>query len=501
MSLVLINNASSTLASSLSSSSTSLILSAGQGSLFPVLATGDWHPLTLIRSDGQYEIVRATARSSDTITIQRAQEGTSALPFSAGDGVEIRLTKAAIDEFALSGQQDFTVLRGINYGVSTGSIGSNQYNVNVASVSSYTNNLRIAVLPHSANASGNSQVNVNALGNVTILLPDGTSPQPGAISDNRVMHLRYRSSDGSFILDNAIAEGQSLASDTSAGLAQRGVEESYDVNGDNIKFTTQRTVSRMIEDSIPDSENLPFQWRHKGDAKDGGTFQSVSGDPKTLSTGRSYEFQNLNIQSGGSLTLAGNGTCVIRCTDTITIDDEIVMPRGAQGSGIHVGPTGGDATSGTLTVKRSVVPSNPHAQGGQLTLEQFFYHVQNATAFHNFQGGHGEASNTQMIVQDPGAGLILIASTINIGAGADFKNMFAKPSSGFNGPSAGGILILVANAITVDNAASFEAGAAGNFEDRAFWSDTVTNGNQVANAGNGQCFILSLNTSLPGQVF
>jgi len=95
MTLKLANSASALLAGSISGSGTEISLPSGQGSLFPSLAGGEWFPLVLVAADG-FEIVRATARSNDVITIARAQEGTSARAFDAGSRVDLRLTAAAI---------------------------------------------------------------------------------------------------------------------------------------------------------------------------------------------------------------------------------------------------------------------------------------------------------------------------------------------------------------------------------------------------------------------
>lgn len=98
MPLKLANNAVSRLSASLSAASTTLGVMPGDGAKFPALTDGDWFPLTIVKSDGTLEIVKATARTSDTFTIVRAQEGTAATDFSAGDRVELRLTKAAIND-------------------------------------------------------------------------------------------------------------------------------------------------------------------------------------------------------------------------------------------------------------------------------------------------------------------------------------------------------------------------------------------------------------------
>jgi len=97
MAVLLANNATSKLASSLTAAATTLSVTTGEGAKFPSPTGGDWFPLTLIKSSGALEILRCTARSGDVFTVTRAQEGTAAQAFSAGDRVEVRLTKAVMD--------------------------------------------------------------------------------------------------------------------------------------------------------------------------------------------------------------------------------------------------------------------------------------------------------------------------------------------------------------------------------------------------------------------
>ena len=92
MGLKLKNDAVSRIASGVSSTDTTITLVPGSGTLFPVLSSGDYFPATLIKSDGSREIVRVTGRSSDVLTVVRAQEGTVAQVFNANDKIELRLT-------------------------------------------------------------------------------------------------------------------------------------------------------------------------------------------------------------------------------------------------------------------------------------------------------------------------------------------------------------------------------------------------------------------------
>lgn len=99
MALKLSNNAISRLASGITAASTSISLVPGDGALFPTLGAGDYFPATIIKSDGSLEIVKVTARSTDTLTVTRAQEGTTAKSFNASDRIELRLTAAIIEAF------------------------------------------------------------------------------------------------------------------------------------------------------------------------------------------------------------------------------------------------------------------------------------------------------------------------------------------------------------------------------------------------------------------
>ena len=99
MTVLFANLAGATLAAAITNSATAIALSAGEGALFPSPTTDQWFPLVLqaASNPATYEIVRATARSGDTLTIVRAQEGTTALSFNAGDLAQNRVTMASLE--------------------------------------------------------------------------------------------------------------------------------------------------------------------------------------------------------------------------------------------------------------------------------------------------------------------------------------------------------------------------------------------------------------------
>ncbi len=84
------NRATSTLASGITDTDTTLTVATGDGSKFP--SSGDFH-ITI-----EDEILKCTARSGDTLTVTRAQEGTSAASHDAGKTVSLNITAAIIEE-------------------------------------------------------------------------------------------------------------------------------------------------------------------------------------------------------------------------------------------------------------------------------------------------------------------------------------------------------------------------------------------------------------------
>lgn len=87
------NNAKSLLASGITNSATSLTCTTGEGALFPVIGagTGNFFYATLHEAP-LLEIVKVVARSGDTFSIRRAQQGTSGTAFTSAARLELRPT-------------------------------------------------------------------------------------------------------------------------------------------------------------------------------------------------------------------------------------------------------------------------------------------------------------------------------------------------------------------------------------------------------------------------
>lgn len=115
MAIKFTNNATSTLASGIASGDVSLTVSTGQGALFPTLSGGDYFYCTLSNVANTIEIVKVTARSTDTFTIVRAQDNTTASAFVTGDKVELRLVAAVLSNTAILDQTNvFSAAQTVN---------------------------------------------------------------------------------------------------------------------------------------------------------------------------------------------------------------------------------------------------------------------------------------------------------------------------------------------------------------------------------------------------
>lgn len=118
------NNAGTTLAAPITNTQTSITVTSGSGALFPSPATGQFFSLTLsvAGTPATFEITWCTARSGDTLTVLRAQEGTAALAFNAGDNAQNLVTAGDLNRFmqwgmdglaAIGATANFTVPAGV----------------------------------------------------------------------------------------------------------------------------------------------------------------------------------------------------------------------------------------------------------------------------------------------------------------------------------------------------------------------------------------------------
>lgn len=166
-----------TLSAGITSGATSLSVTAGQGARFPN-PTGSVQPFEAViydatnytnpSDDPNHEIVRCTARSTDTLTITRAQEGTSAVAHNtAATTYKIALTNTLLCV------QKLAAGLGTYAGTDTGA--ANAY---VTTISTYapslTSGMQVTFLPANTNTTA-STLNHNGFGAIAIKAADGSA--------------------------------------------------------------------------------------------------------------------------------------------------------------------------------------------------------------------------------------------------------------------------------------------------------------------------------------
>lgn len=198
------NNAISTMTTNMTIGDTNVIVQPGHGAKFPSLsaaekAQGKWFPVTLIKADGSaLEIVKCTLRTGDTMEITRAQETTGPQAFSTGDIVSHRETAAMINEYLKSHNEDGFIWKGLNLFANTGT--SSAMEVTVPNVTGLLNGMVLNVM--SGDSTGAVTIDVNSIGAIPIIKPDGSAIQANEIRDTVAARLRFNGSAGSFVLEN-----------------------------------------------------------------------------------------------------------------------------------------------------------------------------------------------------------------------------------------------------------------------------------------------------------
>lgn len=123
LTLLAANNAQTVLAAGISSSATSMTVNTGTGALFPSPVSGtSFFKLTLVDAETGLitEIVHVTARTGDTMTIDRGQEGTTARAWSAND-IAANMMTAGTLSYLLSNFQPLDATLTALAGLATGS--------------------------------------------------------------------------------------------------------------------------------------------------------------------------------------------------------------------------------------------------------------------------------------------------------------------------------------------------------------------------------------------
>ena len=201
MAILFANNATTTLAGSINNVAVTCNVAPGTGTLFPSPTGGDYFIMTFTDSATGLvnEIVHVTARSGDTMTIVRAQEGTSAVAWNAGDLATAMITAGGLAAMVQDGEL-FTEAGGYLTDAGTANAISITLPSSVTSLSQIEGTpLRILVAAANTGATTISPVGFSAQ---PLVNPDGTALLGAQLVANGIATVVY---DGTSFMLQSIA--------------------------------------------------------------------------------------------------------------------------------------------------------------------------------------------------------------------------------------------------------------------------------------------------------
>lgn len=220
------NNATTTLAGAISNTATTANLASGTGALFPSPSGSQYFVMTFTdQSTGLlHEIVHVTAISGDTITIVRAQEGTSAQGWDAGDLAQNLCT---------AGTMQALMQQGGNYSADSGT--ANAITITITPAPTSLTQLIGVPLYIKKIASANTgalTINPNGLGNTVTQFPSGAAIPSGGAPASGILAVMYDGTEFELLsvtapATTAPAHGAQYFSSTGTFTVPTGVTQIY----------------------------------------------------------------------------------------------------------------------------------------------------------------------------------------------------------------------------------------------------------------------------------
>ncbi|MEN9755828.1 MAG: hypothetical protein RL755_15 [Pseudomonadota bacterium] len=205
--LLFANNARSTLSGSITAVATSATLATGTGVLFPNPnnAIGEYFKLTFTdQATGLLnEIVHVTAVVGDVVTIVRAQEGTTALAWNAGDFAVNMWTKNSANAMLQAPQVQNNTINSVTAGGTSDAITATYAPVYAAWVDGMTFFAKITA----ANTTTTPTISPNGLTAKTIVKGGGVALIAGDLQVGAIAEFKYSSTLDKVLLQNPATSG------------------------------------------------------------------------------------------------------------------------------------------------------------------------------------------------------------------------------------------------------------------------------------------------------
>ena len=409
--LQLKNNAYGTLSASINNSVTTINLTGGHGSRFPSLTGSQFFYATLINTSNNVEIIKVTARSTDALTVIRAQDGTSALAFSANDRLEMRVSKAILDQY-------YQITDSVN--ATTVTITDNENssennavvftaggdvdggNLGLESDGDLTYNPstgRLTATQLAGTLQTAAQSNITSLGTLSTLTVDNViinGTTIGHTSDTDLITL----SDGAVVMSSTL--GVTGATTLSSTVRSVG---NFDVNTN--KFTVNATSGNTtIAGTLDVDGTLEADAITIGGTAIGSIYSPLAGGSSIVATGAldagsiTSNFGAIN-NGASAITTTGETT-----TGTLRVTSTTDASNSSTGHGIQIGAT--NSTNVVIDNNEILSRNNGAAsplyvqlEGGTTNFGGHIYLNPNATII--FEGSTNDSYETWLTVTDPTA--------------------------------------------------------------------------------------------------
>jgi len=397
MPVIYSNNASTTLSSGINNSTTTVPIASASG--FPSIGSGEYYFATIANTNNtKIEVVKVTAGTT-SLTVTRAQDGTSAQAFDSGDNFQLRVTSATLEAAT---KTDVNITAGAIAGaaISNDAIDSQHY-VDGSIDTAHIADLQVTTAKIAADAITGAKIADDAIdsehyvdGSIDTAHLASVAVTGAKIANDTINSEHYAdaSIDAAHLSNDCIDSGNKIADDVinsehiAAGAIDLEHMSSQSVDEDNLYISNAGSNGQFL--SKQSGNNGGLTWADAGGAIPSGTVMAFfqSGAPTGWTKVTSQNDKMLRVVSG-----TGGGT----------------------GGSAAVSSPAHNLSAGSHTLSTSEMPSHNHgtvATGGSTSGDRFVHNNTNGHStinsvstggMSNAGGGGGHSHNMSGSITTP----------------------------------------------------------------------------------------------------